>query len=112
MVGGYEILYKTGDSWARTIIGIGQGVGSSVAVTVIVFANVEVVVLLAQMFRKKRFNEGRELGHREGRELGQEEKLQRVKEAFERFGIEVDGVQVLPRTPEVEEFLNRTGDQA
>ncbi len=104
MVGGYEILYNTGDSWARTIIGIGQGVGSSVAVTVIVFANVEVVVLLAQMFRKKQFNEGRK--------LGQEEKLQRVKEAFERFGIEVDGVQVLPRTPEVEEFLNRTGDQA
>ena len=29
----------------------------------------------------------------------------RYREAYERFGIEVDGVLTLPRTPEVERFL-------
>ena len=28
-----------------------------------------------------------------------------MQEAYERFGVEQDGVLVLPRTPEVEQFL-------
>ena len=36
---------------------------------------------------------------------GRKEQRDRTKEAYEKFGFEVDGVVVLPRTPEVEEFL-------
>ena len=35
-----------------------------------------------------------------------EQRLKRWKEAFNRFGFEVDGVVVLPWTPEVERFLD------
>ena len=35
----------------------------------------------------------------------------RYEEAYRRFGVEVDGVVMLPRTPEVRAFLNgETGD--
>ena len=33
-----------------------------------------------------------------------------MQEAYERFGIELDGVLTLPNTPEVEEFLFPTDD--
>ena len=40
---------------------------------------------------------------------GQVEQRNRMNEAYKRFGVEVDGVVMLPRTPEVEEFLNKNG---
>ena len=36
---------------------------------------------------------------------GRKEQRDRTKEAYEKFGIEINGVVMLPRTPEVEEFL-------
>ena len=49
--------------------------------------------------------EGRMEGQREGRREGRKEVAGRMQEAYERFGIEQNGVMVLPRTPEVEQFL-------
>ena len=42
---------------------------------------------------------------REARKEAREEHIKRWKEAFDRFGFEVDGVVMLPMTPEVERFL-------
>ena len=50
--------------------------------------------------------EGREEGRKEGREEGREEGRKREEEAYARFGVEVNGVLMLPRTPEVEQFLS------
>ena len=53
--------------------------------------------------------EGREEGLKEGREEGRKEeryrRQQREDEAYARFGVEVNGILMLPRTPEVERFL-------
>ena len=43
---------------------------------------------------------------RQGRQEQRQEQRKRVKEAYERFGIEVDGVVMLPDAPEVREFLD------
>ena len=40
-----------------------------------------------------------------GLERGQEQQRARRREAMSRFGVEVDGVRMLPATPEVREFL-------
>ena len=50
--------------------------------------------------------EGRIEGRAEGRIEGRAEQRNRREEAYRRFGVEVDGVKMLPMTPEVEEFLN------
>jgi len=44
-------------------------------------------------------------GRREGRQEAREEVSSRLQEAYERFGVEQNGVMALPRTPEVEQFL-------
>ena len=55
------------------------------------------MVLLAPRLYKSIKNKGK----------AEERKAQRIrrKEAYERFGVEVDGKVMLPRTPEVERFL-------
>lgn len=42
---------------------------------------------------------------------GRAEMDKRYEEAYRRFGIEVDGVVMLPRTPEVREFLDRDSEE-
>ena len=42
---------------------------------------------------------------KKAREEGREEYRKRWDEAYARFGVEVDGVLMLPLTPEVERFL-------
>ena len=54
--------------------------------------------------------EGRKEGREEGRSEQREEQLRRIEEAYERYGREVDGEMVLPRTPEVERFLSGESD--
>ncbi len=44
-------------------------------------------------------------------EKGRAAQLQRVNEAYARFGIKVDGVLALPNTPEVKEFLRGNSDE-
>ena len=58
-------------------------------------------MVLAAMLKESVMKKAREEGRREVRE----ERLKRWDEAYARFGIEVDGVLMLPRTPEVERFL-------
>ncbi len=41
----------------------------------------------------------------EGRKEGRERQRQREEEAYAKFGVEVNGVLMLPRTPAVERFL-------
>ena len=155
LVVAYEIFLNTGDSWAQTAVNIAQGIGASVAVTIVVFANVEVLKLLAKMYDRRRFNEGMEQGLEQGMEQGLEQGMEqgleqgmekgleqgmeqglkqgmeqgmergleqgieqgrqerdkRLKEAYERFGVDLDGVRVLPRTPEIQEFLEGKNGQ-
>lgn len=49
--------------------------------------------------------QGREEGRKEGLEEGRENQRKRQEEAYARFGVEVNGVLVLPKTPEVDRFL-------
>ena len=44
-----------------------------------------------------------------GIERGREQQRSRRREALERFGVEVNGVRMLPDTPEVQTFLD--GDE-
>ena len=43
---------------------------------------------------------------------GRREQRDRTEEAYKRFGVDVDGVVMLPRTPEVEEFLSKNGNSS
>ena len=67
-------------------------------------------MVLAAMLKESVNRKAREEGHREGREEVRKEIrercLKRWDEVFTRFGFEVDGVVVLPWTPEVERFLD------
>ena len=65
--------------------------------------------MLEESVKRKAREEGFAEGLRKGREKGikkeREEYRKRWDEACARFGFEVDGVLVLPWTPEVERFL-------
>ncbi len=63
------------------------------------------MVLLIPAAWNKAKAEGREEGRAEERQRLKKEYKARYQAAYEQFGIEVDGVLVLPRTPEVERFL-------
>ena len=67
-------------------------------------------MVLAAMLKESVMRKAREEGRREGREKARKEirerRLKRWNEAFDRFGVEVDGVVMLPKTPEVERFLD------
>ena len=58
-------------------------------------------MVLAAMLKESVMKKAREEGRREARE----ELLKRWNDAFDRFGVEVDGVLMLPWTSEVERFL-------
>ena len=47
----------------------------------------------------------KEEGREEGRKAERERRRKRQEEARVKFGVEVDGVLMLPQTPEVERFL-------
>ena len=53
-----------------------------------------------------------ERGLKRGREQAREESRTRMQQALERFGVEVNGVRMLPDTPEVQEFLKGEDDQS
>ena len=50
--------------------------------------------------------EGKAEGVAEGKAQGRNSQQKRIDEAYRRFGVEVDGNLVLPRTQEVQNFLN------
>ena len=43
---------------------------------------------------------------------GRREQQERNREAYRRFGVEVDGVVMLPDTPEVREFLDSDSEES
>ena len=55
--------------------------------------------------------EGRKEGRKEGSEQERKRRRKREEEARAKFGFEVDGVLVLPQTPEVERFLAGEDEQ-
>ena len=55
--------------------------------------------------RKEGFEEGLKEVREERRMRWREERRKRWEEAYAKFGVEVDGVLMLPMTPEVERFL-------
>ncbi len=50
--------------------------------------------------------EGRKEGRKEGREEERKRRNKRQAEALAKFGVAVDGVIMLPQTPEVQRFLD------
>ena len=94
--------------WSRTwqddvyllaaIFGVAAGVALMTAIIVEVFGRMVLLI-------PKAWNKAKEEGRREERKRLKAVYKARYQEAYERFGIEVDGVLTLPRTPEVERFL-------
>ena len=55
---------------------------------------------------KRGIERGIKRGIEQGIERGREQQRSRRREALERFGVEVNGVRMLPDTPEVQKFLD------
>ncbi len=89
----YEVAYRKEDSWPETIVAIGQGLGSVVSATFIIFATVEGIAYMVLAFMRLRqlkeeseerqkeallkgLQEGREKGRQEGLQEGRQEGLQ------------------------------------
>ena len=88
--------------------------GASAGIALLVVISVEVLgrmVLLIPKTVRAILEKGKAEGRAEGKVEEREAQSQRVNEAYERFGIEVDGVQALPNTPEVKEFLRGDSDE-
>lgn len=81
------------------------------AVAFTIFSEVlgHVVLLIPKAFRSIK-KLGREEGLVEGQAKERQAQSRRREEAYRRFGIEVDGVQVLPNTPEIQDFLDGKHD--
>ena len=69
------------------------------------------MVLLIPDAVKKIYAEGWAEGYAEGLAEGQAAQRERYQEAYERFGVAVDGVLMLPNTLEVEKFLSGQPEQ-
>ena len=79
---------------------LGAAAGVALLAAIILEVTGRMVLLIP-----KAWNRAKEEGRREERKRLKREYETRYREAYERFGVEVDGVLVLPRTPEVERFL-------
>ena len=75
----------------------GTAAGTAFIFTILVEVGVRTMLLIPAAVRKLK---------REGRLEGRHERDKRYEEAYRRFGVEVDGVVMLPRTPEVQAFLD------
>ena len=75
----------------------GMSVGIALMTAIVVEVTGRMVLLIPDAIRKIR---------EQGRAEARKEQNARLKEAYERFGMVVDGVTVLPLTPEVEAFLS------
>ena len=88
----YEVAYRTEDSWPETIVSIGQGVSSAVAVTFTIFATVEgmiyMVIAMGRLKQLKKESEAKqEEALKKGREEGRQEE-RRKWQAWARRGEE------------------------
>ena len=75
----------------------GMSVGIALMAAIVVEVAGRMLLLIPDAIRKIK---------EQGRKEARKEHNDRVIEAYQRFGMVVDGVTVLPRTPEVEAFLS------
>ncbi len=68
-------------------------------------------MVLATMRAIKLKEQARKEGHAEGRDEERKQRRKREAAAYEKFGVEVNGVLMLPRTPEVQQFLDGEPDE-
>ena len=61
---------------------------------------------LRARYRQQAERKAEERGMKRGIERGREQQRSRRREAMDRFGVEVNGVRMLPDTPEVQRFLD------
>jgi hypothetical protein len=99
-------LHWNSPRWNDDYIGLladiaGTSAGIAVAFTIVVEGLGSMVLLIPARIKKLKD---------QGRAEGRKAQKDRLEEAYKRFGFEVDGKLVLPRTPEVEEFLSGNTD--
>ena len=75
----YEIAFQTDDSPFKTILAIGQGISSAVAVAVTGIALWEVCMIFAEKYRARRFEEGREEGRQNERRAWEQWNARRLE---------------------------------
>ena len=96
-----EIFINTGDGFFGTFTAIGEGASPYIIMSAgytVIF--VEGIYMLAEWLIKDRYLR-----------RGREERAKREREAFERFGVDVNGVRMLPDTEEVRRFLNGESEE-
>lgn len=93
----FEVSVKT-MYWANVfaLIGLFEGVRK-------VFERVSDI---RARYRAQAVKRATERGLKQGREEGRETQRERRREAMSRFGVEVNGIRMLPDTPEVRIFLD------
>jgi uncharacterized protein (DUF58 family) len=92
------------DDWLYPLAAIfGSSVGTALLLAIIVEVTGRVVLLIPAAIKKIK---------EEAKEEEREDQRKRRAEAYRRFGVEVDGVRMLPDTPEVEEFLSGTSEKS
>ena len=76
----YEVAYQTDDSWPETIAAIGQGAGSTVSATFIIFATVEgIAYMVLALMRLRKLKEENEEKLAEGLQKGIEQGIEQGK---------------------------------
>ena len=78
LVAVYETVFKTDDSATETILAIAQGVSSAVAIAVTAIALWEVLVIFAEKYKARRYEEGRKEGQRQERRAWEEWNARRL----------------------------------
>jgi len=85
---------KWSEDWLTLLAAVFGGAGgTSLTFAIVVELGGRMVLLIPDAIRNIREKE-------------RSAQRKRRKEAYQRFGFEIDGVPVLPQTPEVEAFLN------
>ena len=86
-----------------------SGVSLGIALLATICREAAWSMVLATMRAIKLKEEARKEGHEAGQKQGRKQERERRRKLYEqtlaKFGVEVDGVLMLPQTPEVREFL-------
>ena len=82
----------------------GVAMGAALAFTIITEGVVSMVLLIPATYKWIK-----DKGKAEEREAQRKAQRKRIREAYRRFGVEMDGQLVLPDTPEVNSYLNAEG---
>ena len=115
LVAGALALWLYWDAWRLDSLMPVLADAATVSVGVALLATIlkEAVwnMVLAGMKIRQWREEGRKQGIEQGIEQERKRRRKREEEARTKFGVEVDGVLMLPQTPEVERFLSGEDEQ-